>query len=82
MNMIDNKAKERRRCSTWITPSKRSAVRGAILQISSPNSVGVQHIDNKTVELLRSSWRWVIHPYPELRLRLVRGYPYLLPTEA
>ena len=77
-----SEAKERRRRSTWITSSKRSAARGAMVPLSSPNSVGVQHIDNETIEILRSSERLVIHPYPVLRLRLARGYPCLLPTEA
>jgi hypothetical protein len=53
----------------WITPCKRSAARGCA--VPSPPTP-------KWVELLRSSQRRI--RYPELRLRLARGYPHVTPA--
>ena len=68
---------ERRRRSMLITPCKRSAARGREYRTITHNPYGVELLH---IALLRSTVSVTGHPYPELRLRLARGYSHSTPS--
>jgi len=67
-------AGERRRRSMLITPCKRSAARGRECSIIPHNPVGVEHQPVPSCAPTERGTHHVVSMYPELRLRLARGY--------
>jgi len=66
---------EVRRTCTWITSSKRSATRGKTNALPQPELRRSSIIDEKCVELLRSSRRYIQFLSSPNCASLVRGYP-------
>jgi len=68
----------RRRREMWITPCKRSAARGRDNSLSS-----LHPVRGATMHKMLHSYGVLdmgVATYPELRLRLARGYPRIAPT--